>query len=235
MNYLRLTGQDKAFGWQREERVTLGGLRPRQEYLLLYDGGKKELRADSQGAWSGRTPGSVLCVFRGGQAILWNEARLTRAGAQALLTAQRAQASAPKPAPTPAPKPAPPPVVSEEPPVALEKPPEAVEVHYRAPSDAPPVDALPELQWPRQAEQLLPYFRALKPCGLFAAPGWHTVETREAGLNCCFGYRVQGDRVTGLLYGVQARGGLTPPKGLQGYRYERASDGQGYWVLRQQV
>ena len=37
------------------------------------------------------------------------------------------------------------------------------------------------------------------------------------------------------LYAVQARGGMLPPKGLAGYRYQRAADGKGYWTLIQEV
>lgn len=212
MSYVRLTGRNGAFGWQREGRVSLGGLRPRQGYELLYEGGKREFQADTQGAWSGTVTGDALCVGRGGQAILWNESRVHQAGAQALLAAR----------PAPPPPPSPPP----------EKPKEKA-ISYRRIADTPPVDALPALQWPEAAAQLRPYFNTLRPSGLF--PGWHTVRTQEAGMPCCFGYHVQGDRVDGLLYGVQARGSMLPPKGLQGYGYERAADGQGYWVLRQSV
>ena len=58
---------------------------------------------------------------------------------------------------------------------------------------------------------------------------------REAGMPCCFGIRVRDDRVCGVLYAVRARGGMIPPKGLTGYRYEQALDGAGYWVLRQEL
>ena len=215
MTYTRLTGRNGAFGWQRESRISLGGLRPRQTYGLLCDGGGMEVQTDSQGAWSGQGKGVLVCVSRGGQAVLWNENRVNQAGAQALLAARQAP-------PPPAPSPAPPP----------EKPKEKA-VAYRKPANTPPVDALPALHWPEAAAQLRPYFDSLRPSALF--PGWRTVRTREAGMPCCFGYHVQGDRVDGLLYGVQARGSLLPPKGLQGYSYERAADGQGYWVLRQSV
>ena len=214
MSYVRLTGRNGAFGWQREGRIALGGLRPRQTYGLLFDGGKSEFQADTQGAWSGKAAGEVLGVGRGGQAILWNENRVHQAGAQALLNIR----------PEPAPQTPPPP------PPSPEKPKEKA-IPYRRTADTPPVDALPTLQWPQAAAQLRPYFDTLRPVGLF--PGWRTVKTREAGMPCCFGFHIQGDRVDGLLYGVQARGSMLPPKGLQGYSYERAADGQGYWVLRQ--
>lgn len=212
MTYVRLTGRNGAFGWQREGRVTLGGLRPRQAYGLLCDGGAMDFQSDAQGAWSGQGKGAVICVFRGGQAVLWNENRVNQAGSQSLLTARQAPPPMPPTPPSP------------------ERPKEKA-ITYRPISDAPPVDALPVLRWPDAAAQLRPYFDSLRPCGLF--PGWRTVRTREAGMPCCFGYHAQGDRVDGLLYGVQARGSMLPPKGLQGYSYERAADGQGYWVLRQ--
>ena len=60
-------------------------------------------------------------------------------------------------------------------------------------------------------------------------------KAHEAGMDCCFGYQTKEDCVSEVLYGVRARGSLMPPKGLQGYRYERALDGSGYWVLRQRV
>lgn len=223
MPYMRLTGSNGVFGWQREDRITLGGLRPRQEYTLLTDAGDMPIRTDSQGAWSGRAAGTVLCAARGDQAALWNEARVTRAAAQSLLAALHAPPPPPKKETAPQP---PPPAEKPEPPVA---------VSYRPASDAPPADALPVLQWPEAAAQLRPYFDTLRPCVLFGETGWHTVKTREAGLDCCFGYHVQGDRVTELLYAVQARGSMIPPKGLQGYQYERALDNSGYWVLRQSV
>lgn len=49
------------------------------------------------------------------------------------------------------------------------------------------------------------------------------------------GVRVGERRVTAVLYAVQARGGMLPPKGLAGYRYQRAADGKGYWTLIQEV
>ena len=74
-----------------------------------------------------------------------------------------------------------------------------------------------------------------RPAAVFADRAWRTVRVREAGMPCCFGIRVRDDRVCGMLYAVRARGGMIPPKGLTGYRYEQALDGAGYWVLRQEL
>ena len=84
------------------------------------------------------------------------------------------------------------------------------------------------------AKRLKPFFDAQCPVRLFHGQGWRIVKAREAGMDCCFGYRAENDRVAETLYGVRARGGMTPPRGLNGYRFERGTEG-GYWILTQRV
>lgn len=225
MEYVRFGSREGAFGWQREGRVTLGGLMPETDYQLVCAQGEIPLRTDANGAWSGRLLHDVpLCVALADRVILWNETRETAASAAALLAGRRA------PVPERLPEP---PAQTQEPmeEVTAEEQP----VSYREPSGGLPVDRLPTLIWPARAAQLKPYFDSHCPSRPLNAPCWRLVDVREAGMRCCFGYRAQDDRVCEVLYGVQARGGLVPPKGLQGYRYERGLDGSGYWVLRQAV
>ena len=128
---------------------------------------------------------------------------------------------------------------------ATETPPEAAqmeqnaadcEIHYRDAPETPPVDALPHLVWPGTAQKLRPYFEKSRPLRLFDWPQWRMIRWQHrGGAPCYVGVRVGERRVTAVLYVVQARGGMLPPKGLAGYRYQRASDGQGYWTLIQEV
>lgn len=233
MSYARLTGRGAAFGWISDGRITAGGLRPETEYLLVCERDRFPIRTDARGAWTGQVLHDVpLCVAAGSRAALWDESRISEAAAAALLTPreepavretrQETQQEAAEPEPIP---------IETEEEAQEEEPP----TQYRAPSANAPVDALPELVWPAAAAQLKPYFDRLPPVRLFEDPGWRQVKAQESGMTCCFGYRAADDRVCEVLYGVRARGGLTPPKGLQGYRYERAADGGGYWVLRQRV
>lgn len=235
MDYARLNGDGPAFGWRRERRVTLGGLRPAGEYRLICEEGEYPATADDRGNWTGqllRDP--LLCVAQGSRVILWDESRVDATAAAALLAARDQPPAPPRASERPAEK-------REEP--APEKPEEAepeimpdpAPVSYRPPSEGQPVDALPELVWPQAAAQLRPYMENNRPAAVFAEEGWRTVRVREAGMPCCFGIRVRDDRVCGALYAVGARGGMIPPRGLTGYRYERALDGTGYWVLRQEL
>ena len=234
MAYTRFAGQGDAFGWYDGRRITLGGLRPDTDYRLICGQERHDIHSDARGAWSGQLLHDVpLCLARGEHPVLWDEARITAAQA-ALLTRKRET-----PPPTekePAPEPAEPePEPAPEPEPTPEREPEAAPVIYRPASSGIPVDALPALQWPEGAAQLKQIFRENRPARLFDLPGFRTVRCREAGVDCCFGFRARDDRVCEVLYGVRARGGMVPPRGLQGYRYQRALDGSGYWVLRQLV
>lgn len=112
----------------------------------------------------------------------------------------------------------------------------AAPVILREPSQAEPVDALPSLVWPKGTEGIKPYFGMYPPIALFDAPLWRFVRVPGQGAGvCCVGYRAENDRVTQTVHAVRARGGLIPPKGLQGYRYQRGMDGQGYWTLWRRV
>lgn len=234
MAYVRLNGTGEAFGWMMGERVTLGALTAGREYLLIGDQGEAALTADTQGAWQG-TPGCgvpLVLTERDGGMALYNEERLTAAAA-VLLAQEKTHKKAPEaraPEKTL-------PETESAPAAQTEKTPEvtAEEVEYRAVSENAPVDALPALEWPQAAEKLRPLFMKNRPIRLFDAPGWRFVQTLEAGMQCCFGYRAEEDRVAEVLYGVRARGGLSAPKGLQGYQYQRAVNGEGYWTLRQTV
>ena len=236
MAYTRMIGEGGAFGWHQGQALVLGGLEERREYLLLCETGTQPFTSDAGG--SARVPlryGAPLCVAVGTHVVLYDGDRVSREAATALVAARHS----PPPRTEPTIRQAP---ISEVP-AAVPEPPRptppderapAQPVPYRAPSDAPPVDALPALIWPAAAEQLRPYFEKNRPLRLLSAPGWRTVRVQQAGLPCCLGYRAEGDRVSAVLYAVRARGSMLPPKGLQGYRYERLADG-GYWVLRQRV
>ena len=249
MAYIRFEGTDQAYGWFSAGRFMAGGLTPGAEYLLITERGARPFRADARGRWQAQlgeeTP---LCVARGGHAALYAGERLGRAAAEALIAARtapprraerpQAEPACPACVPDAAPRPtAAQPVALPERAVssALEALPEQPQTVYRKPGDAPPVDALPQLIWPEAAAQLRPFFERNPPLRLFDTPGWRTVQVQEAGMRCCFGYRAQGDRVAEVLYAVQARGGMVTPRGLRGYRWERALDGSGWWTLRQRV
>lgn len=226
-----MQGADGAFGWYQGARCTLGGLQPGAAYQVVCEGGELTAMADGRGNWQGRlTRGAPLCVALGRQVVLHDGERLSREAAQLLLDARRTPPPKRNPAPVPDPVP--------EKETESEKKPEPEKrpaVHYRQPSDGMPADALPVLSWPAAARQLKAVFEKNRPRRVLDLPGWRMVQAQEAGMQCCFGYRTAGDRVAEVLYGVRARGSLIPPKGLQGYRYERGVDGSGWWVLRQTV
>ena len=231
MAYIRLSGTGNAFGWCRDGKITAGGLTPDADYLLVCERGEFPMHTDAHGAWSGQLLHDLpLCVARDAQIVLYDDSRTTPAAAAALLSA-RLTPPAPHAETLPEkPREAPPesPAASEA--EAKDEPP----VVYRPPTAEPPVDALPELVWPEAAKRLKPFFDAQCPVRLFDWPGWRIVKAREAGMDCCFGYRAENDRVAETLYGVRARGGMTPPRGLNGYRFERGTEG-GYWILTQRV
>lgn len=231
MAYIRLSGTDGAFGWMMGERMTLGALKGKNTYLLLGDTGEFAVTCDTQGAWQGTPDCGVPLVLLhqdSGSMALYNEERLTYAAA-ILLAQERMNQKKAKAAPAQEA------LVQQAVPEPAQEAAEPEKITYRVPSDAKNVDALPELVWPDGAEKLRPLFVKNRPIRLFDEPGWRFVQTQEAGMKCCFGYRAAEDRVAEVLYGVQARGGLTAPKSLQGYQYKRALQGEGYWTLRQRV
>ncbi|MBQ7455483.1 MAG: hypothetical protein IJS53_03470 [Clostridia bacterium] len=220
MAYTRLSGED-GFGWYQGQALTLGGLRPETEYLLLCEEGQQTVTADAQGSARARLSlGAPLCLALQGRLALFNESRITRDAAAALLLA-RTQPKA---------------TAQEAPPEgkAAETDKEAPSVTFRKPADAPPADALPALVWPKGLEELRACFDKNPPVRLLDEAGWRAVRLPGAGARCCVARHATGDRVDGVLYAVQARGSLIPPKGLKGYRFEQLADG-GYWVLRTAV
>lgn len=233
MAYVRLSGAGAAFGWVRGRQVTLGGLQAGAAYRLICEAGETPVVPDAQGGWRGEGAGGApLCLAAGDQPVLYDEGRVSREAAALLIGARSEKKAEPSAKKEKAPEPRR--EERQEEPASEAAAEEAPPVVYRAASQEPPVDALPSLQWPAAAAQLRPYFENSRPVRLLEAPQWRTVQAREGGLDCCFGYRAENDRVAEVLYGVRARGALVPPRGLQGYRYERTADG-GYWVLRQGV
>ena len=227
MAYVRMSGTAGAFGWHQGQALVLGGLDERREYLLLGETGEQRFVSDGQGG--ARVPlacGAPLCVAEGERVILYDPGRVDREAAAALVASRRA--------PVPERRAEPPAAIAQEEMLEEEEPPVAEAVAYRAPSQEPPVDRLPELIWPEGAAQLRPYFEKHTPLRLLDAPGWRTVQVREGSVLYCLGRHVLSDRVDEVMYALRARGSMIPPKGLQGYRYERLADG-GYWVLRQKV
>ena len=228
MAYTRFSGVGTAFGWRADARITLGGLRPDTDYALVCERESYPIHTDAQGAWSGQVLHDVpLCVALADRPVLYDESRVNAVSAAALLTARKAPAEQ---------------ETAREAICEAEIMPEAEQdektaevIVYRQPTDQEPVDRLPALHWPKGAESLRPYFADHLPVRLMADLSWRTVRVREGGMSCCFGYRAVNDRVSEVLYGVRARGGMVPPRGLQGYMYERMLDGGGYWVLRQRV
>ena len=239
MNYVRLTGEGAAFGWQSEQegtwRLTLGGCAA-GECLVIGEEGTAKVQLDGSGAYRGDTRcGRALCVaaLPEGTLLAYDVQRLSRQEAR-ILCRERTQPAAPvrqaepEEPPAIAPEPLPEPVQTEEE--------AACEICYRDAPETPPVDALPHLVWPGTAKKLRPYFEKSRPLRLFDWPQWRMLRWQHmGGVPCYVGVRVGERCVTGVLYAVQARGGMLPPKGLAGYRYQRAADGQGYWTLIQEL
>ncbi|MBQ9197474.1 MAG: hypothetical protein IJ157_09595 [Clostridia bacterium] len=224
MAYMRFAGSGNAFGWRADSRVTVGGLLPDAEYTLVCERESYPFRTDARGAWTGQVLHDVpLCIALDGRPVLYDESRGGAAAALALLAARsKPQVGIPvEPAEE-----------AEQPEGARTA---AETVKYRQASESAPVDALPPLIWPSAAEGLRPYFENGKSTRLLRDLSWRTVRAQEGGMSCCFGIRIVNDRVCEALYGVRARGGIAPPRGLEGYRFERMLDGGGYWTLRQRV
>jgi len=99
---------------------------------------------------------------------------------------------------------------------------------------APPVDRLKPLKWPRGFESLKPYFEKALPTALFDLPGWRFVYAAHAGGpgGLWIGIRQQDGRVCEVAY---AHRGDAPPATGKGYRAVRGTDGQMYQVLWQKI
>ena len=98
----------------------------------------------------------------------------------------------------------------------------------RAASDAPPVNGLRELAWPRGTEEIRAYFDALPPITHFYAPGWRFVRAPSplpGTAYCAVGRYARDGRVQRLAYALPGTP-YRPPAELPGYRYR-----QGYWIL----
>lgn len=228
MAYVRLSGKN-AFGWQRDGMAALGKLTAGKEYVILHEAGETRFKADPAGAWRGKT-GEIALVMdaKTGEAVLYNEARLTADAAYLLAKAQRQADKKEK-------EPIAQAVVKAKSQTKTEAETEdAPPVVYREQGQGAAVDRLPSLVWPEKFADLKAVFAENAPLRLFDAPGWRFVRVREGNMVCCFGCCAENDCVTQALYGVQARGGIVP-KGLRGYRYERALDGSAYWTLRQRI
>ncbi len=100
--------------------------------------------------------------------------------------------------------------------------------------NAPPVDRLRPLQWPRGFESLKPYFENALPTAPFDLPGWRFVYAAHAGgpNGLWIGMRPQDGRVCGVAY---AHRGDKPPAGQHGYRAINGLDGLTYQILVQQL
>lgn len=100
--------------------------------------------------------------------------------------------------------------------------------------NAPPVDRLKPLQWPRGFESLRPYFENALPTALFDLPGWRFVYAAHAGgpNGLWIGMQQVDGRVCGVAYAH--RGNAAPAAG-KGYRTMRGLDGLVYQVLVQRV
>lgn len=238
MDYVRLTGEQGAFGWQCMQdglwQATLGGCGERP-CLLIGDKGEKRIACDVSGAWRGNSEcGRIVCVaaLPEGEALLYDVQRLSRQEAR-VLCRERSRPKVAKP-------------LQEAKPVEdkaenapqQEKPCENAqalqeEITYRAPSTAAPVDALPALQWLEKIDNLRAYFEKNRPIRLFDWPQWRMIRWQNmGGAPCYVGVRIGEERILAVMYAVKARGGLLPPKGLAGYRYQHGQDG-GYWTLVQ--
>lgn len=100
--------------------------------------------------------------------------------------------------------------------------------------NAPPVDRLKPLQWPRGFDSLKPYFENALPTAPFGLPGWRFVYAAHAGgpNGLWIGMQSQDGRVRGVAY---AHRGERPPAGQPGYRTITGLDGLKYQILIQQL
>lgn len=98
--------------------------------------------------------------------------------------------------------------------------------------NAPPVDRLKPLQWPRGFESLKPYFENSLPTAPFDLPGWRFVYAAHAGgpNGLWIGIRSQDGCVRGVAYAHRAS---KPPAGQPGFQPITGLDGLNYQILLQ--
>lgn len=242
MDYVRLTGDHGAFGWQcRQEgawQATLGGCGGRP-CLLIGEKGERSVSCDASGTWRGDSGcGRILCVaaLPEGEVLLYDVQRLSRQEARVLCR----ERSRPQPAKPPQDAKTPQDKTTDTPDQEQQMQDDGQKmqqsdqpIRYRTPAQTTPVDALPALQWPDRIGNLRAYFEKNRPIRLFDWPQWRMIRWQNiGGAPCYVGVRIGEERISAVMYAVKARGGLLPPKGLSGYRYQQGQDG-GYWTLVQ--
>lgn len=217
-SYVALSGRGNAFGWARQNaqsgfEVSLGGLQPGQKYCLA---GKGEITADTLGRWQGTAETApVYVAMTDGSVILCDESSLTWEEAS-LLAAPKRKASLQ--------------IVS----AAAEEIKTEEKVTYRTRLNLTPVDALPEIVWPKGCEKIRACFEKSRPVRVLPLP-WRFAAVPGTKGQCLVGRLAQNGRIIKTAYAVRAKGGLLQPKGLQGYSYVRGEAGEGYWMLQQDV
>ena len=218
--YVALTGMQAAFGWIKRGangtlRAVFGGLLPHTEYET-HD--HQTFTTDDLGGWSGELTGEMpLYAARksDGRVALYDENKITVE--EATIMARPRAGKVPERVTA----------------IVIEKPEE--QTLYRTRLGGESVDALPALFWPPEAQNLQPYFEKYKPVRLLDEPLWRFVQVENPDRRCYVGYRAADDRVCELAWAVEARGALTPPKGLAGYRYTRCADGSACWLFKKSV
>ncbi|MBR1584096.1 MAG: hypothetical protein IJ662_00980 [Clostridia bacterium] len=250
LGYRLLRGRQGAWGYIREmgasQALTAAGLTAGESYALRSLPRGETLaqgRADGEGhvSMTGRFPAPVF-LSSGDQVALWEGEeqayfqavsclRTKNAPKQAAALPEKAQPMQAETAPPAAQaetaeEPADAPPTREESPVIL-----------RPAGEGQPVDTLPPLLWPRGTEAVRQYMAAYPPIVPFQAAGWRFVRAPSPIKQlpyCVVGCRIQGDRVTGIVYAVPGNP-YRPPAALPGYVYCAGSGGTGYWALWKQV
>jgi len=93
-----------------------------------------------------------------------------------------------------------------------------------APAEQPsrqPVDALPELRWPKAFQPLREHFQRYLPTGLFPLPGWRFVCVSRQGDGLWIGRKAEDGAVTRVAYVMEgdASGEYQPLRGADGKMY----------------
>ena len=244
MEYQLLRGRRGASGHVRrareEQTVSLRGLPPETECALFEMEGKSplaRLRTDKTGAAQASlaSSGPVFAAAED-QVLVWEGEEDGYFRACACLKGWRPGRETTSPAtPAPADVPSSAPPKAEKPASVARSDPEPEEAwRLRPPGAGAPVDALPTVIWPPEAEKLRKYFEQYPPFAPFNAPGWRFVRmaspVKEA-IYCAVGRHIRDGRVDEIAYALPG----TPyhaPGGLSGYTYQPGEAGQGYWVLR---
>ncbi len=107
---------------------------------------------------------------------------------------------------------------------------------YRRRKNDIPADSLPALSWPTQWKELAQHFESRMPIAPFWAPGWRFVRIPMARAGSfVLGRHWKDGQVNRIAYAVPGVKNQPPPKELARYRWQQGRDGQGYWVLWQEV